>query len=894
MRNKFAIGFLLAIFVCFFVTPEIFAEGQFVRKQEIPIPEANLNNGGTGNMISGLDLDNDGKTEIYLVNDDWNDTPSELIPRIYKLELNGTEWQVVWSAVAPVPRQNTWPCLISGDLDKDGKLEIIWGPVNNLDANSQNPARVLVYESKGDGSDVMGVPDGSGGYLPNSSWSITTEDNKNIRPMRWVIADPDNDGTDELIFADRTGNSGSGYFFGVASVSDVPDNGDGSETWTLEVSGLDFNVQAGTTENKWDVAVIENRIYTFDEVEISKLWWDGSAWQYAALSPLAGGSSVQSAQVVDLNNDGTEEIILAVYDWGNDAYKGIYLVQEDADTLKNTELMNMSEYWPSGVRGPWGGASGDIDQDGYLDFVFGSRASTPNAAIFRLAYRGGDIANPANYQFSMIDSEYSEGGIWTVVNLANVDDDSELEVLYTSSTDAGVFPSLGTKPVVVLDYVSSELAFDNLIVAPEVLLNGAPPTGLLFKPGRIMDNGQTIWFCGVDGSARVSWVFRSIDGGKTFTHNATGVTGRAAQMDAFDATTAILGTAEGKIWQTIDGGATWTEKHSYTINVLAPGWFDGIRVLNQNVAVAYGDFEPNGNMYFVRTEDKGDTWTQITGMDYMNAAYGYYTWGLAACTVGQSIWCSATTMEYDSSYVFRSYDAGATWESFKIPTDVIPNYPRAIAFSDNNNGMIAARGGYVIKTADGGASWTATDNPDTSASSYVNGVVAIPNSNILLAMDDIGAYYTTDLGATWGKMNAPSETVGDNFVGGVFWDKDFGYFFTYNGLVLRFENQVTGVSNPKTNPVPVDFRLEQNYPNPFNPTTTIAFSLIKAKKVSLNVYNLMGEHVKTLVDGMVNVGNHSVTWDGTNSSNQKVTSGVYLYSLQIENQRMTKQMIFLK
>lgn len=895
MIGKIVTTLLLVAVALLLVAADNFAQPQFVRKAEIPIPEADLNNGGTGNMIAGTDIDKDGRVEIFLVNDNWNDTPNELIPRIYKLEREGDNWVVVWKATANIPKQNTWPCFAMGDLDKDGKPELYWGPVNFVEAGNENPPRILVFESKGDGSDEMGVPDGTGNYLPNAKWTITTENNANIRPMRWVIADPDNDGTEELVFADRTGKSGAGYFCGVVSVSNIPDNGDGSETWTLEVSGLDFGLKSGTTQNKWDVAVIGPHIYSFCEIEITKYTWDGSGWQYDALPPMAGGSPVQSAQVVDLNNDGTKEIILAVYDWGNDAYKGIYLLQEEADSLKRTELVNMSKYWPGGTRGPWGGASGDIDGDGHLDFVFGSRAATPNAAIFRLAYRGGDITNPGNYEFAMIDSMYADGGIWTVVNIANVDDDPEMEVLYTSSTDAGAFPNLGTKPIVVLDYAGPKpLTFDNMIIAPEVLLNGQPPTGLLFKPGRILDGGQTIWFCGVNATARQTYVFRSVDGGKTFTHNASPIPGRAAQMDAFDANIALVADAEGKIYKTTDGGATWTEKHSYMISVIAPGWFDAIRVLDANTAVAFGDFEPNGNMYFVRTTDKGETWNQITGIDFLGAAYAYYTWGTAASTVGSKVWCSATNMEYNASFVFRSFDLGVTWEGFTIPTEVIPNYPRSLTFSDENNGMIAARGGYVINSTDGGETWSPTDNPVASTDSYVNSVVAIPNSDIIIGLDDLGVFYTTDLGATWGQINTPAELDPDDYVSGVFLNKDFGYVFTYGGKVLRFEHQVTRVADRPVQPKPTEFVLDQNYPNPFNPTTTINYRVPQTEHVILTVFNLKGEEIKTLVDRTVAPGNYAVQWDGTDKANQRVTSGIYLYVLRVGNQQLAKRMLLVK
>ena len=53
-------------------------------------------------------------------------------------------------------------------------MEIIWGPVNNFVAGNETPDRIIVYESAGDGSDVMGVDDGAGGYRPNARWNIVS------------------------------------------------------------------------------------------------------------------------------------------------------------------------------------------------------------------------------------------------------------------------------------------------------------------------------------------------------------------------------------------------------------------------------------------------------------------------------------------------------------------------------------------------------------------------------------------------------------------------------------------------------------------------------------------------------------------------------------------------
>lgn len=85
------------------------------------------------------------------------------------------------------------------------------------------------------------------------------------------------------------------------------------------------------------------------------------------------------------------------------------------------------------------------------------------------------------------------------------------------------------------------------------------------------------------------------------------------------------------------------------------------------------------------------------------------------------------------------------------------------------------------------------------------------------------------------------------------------------------------------------FQLKQNYPNPFNPTTTISFSLDRACEVTLNVYNLRGEVVAEVASGAYGIGQHTVTFDGSN-----LASGVYLYRLKAENRSLENKMLLLK
>ena len=88
--------------------------------------------------------------------------------------------------------------------------------------------------------------------------------------------------------------------------------------------------------------------------------------------------------------------------------------------------------------------------------------------------------------------------------------------------------------------------------------------------------------------------------------------------------------------------------------------------------------------------------------------------------------------------------------------------------------------------------------------------------------------------------------------------------------------------------------LSQNYPNPFNPQTTIAFSLATKGHVSVRVYNVSGQLVRTLANETRDSGAHTVTWDGRDQAGSPVSSGVYFYKLEAGSFAQTKKMVLLK
>jgi hypothetical protein len=104
-----------------------------------------------------------------------------------------------------------------------------------------------------------------------------------------------------------------------------------------------------------------------------------------------------------------------------------------------------------------------------------------------------------------------------------------------------------------------------------------------------------------------------------------------------------------------------------------------------------------------------------------------------------------------------------------------------------------------------------------------------------------------------------------------------------------FSFGATGTSIDSEDGLPRMMTLNQNYPNPFNPTTDITFSLLQSTHARLDVFDILGQKVATLVDGTLPAGHHSATFDAS-----RLPSGVYMYRLQTGNEAQTRNMTLLK
>ena len=131
-------------------------------------------------------------------------------------------------------------------------------------------------------------------------------------------------------------------------------------------------------------------------------------------------------------------------------------------------------------------------------------------------------------------------------------------------------------------------------------------------------------------------------------------------------------------------------------------------------------------------------------------------------------------------------------------------------------------------------------------------------------------------------------------LGGVIGDQTWELPNGYNSTQEELAALHTQTAVKESSAQPVDFTLSQNYPNPFNPSTNIAFDLKKTAMVELNIYNVLGQRVKTLVNRTLTAGMHSVQWDGLDENKQDVASGIYIYELKSGDTRLCKKMMLLQ
>lgn len=199
---------------------------------------------------------------------------------------------------------------------------------------------------------------------------------------------------------------------------------------------------------------------------------------------------------------------------------------------------------------------------------------------------------------------------------------------------------------------------------------------------------------------------------------------------------------------------------------------------------------------------------------------------------------------------------------------------------------------HVYKTTNKGVSWMSisTNLPDAP----VNAIVIDPNRpEIIFVGTDVGAYYTINGGQSWQDAgpDLPLVSVYDMKIHDA---ENFLVAGTHGRSMYKLDlTQIIDIPDNRKISLK-DFCLLPNYPNPFNPITTIKYELTGNHHVKLKIFNILGQEICMLVNSAQSAGQYKVLWNGRNQKGKEVSSGVYLYRLEVNGYAQTKKMMFVK
>lgn len=326
-----------------------------------------------------------------------------------------------------------------------------------------------------------------------------------------------------------------------------------------------------------------------------------------------------------------------------------------------------------------------------------------------------------------------------------------------------------------------------------------------------------------------------------------------------------------------------------------------------NPAVAYELVEKTGYSRFTDDLESGTDYWQLDGFTLSTSRYHSYNHSLFSGNYNSShnkaIMAELFTVEqgdtlvfytwydieiyYDYGYVELSTDGGSVYTT--IPGSITSNY--------NPNGN--NRGNGITGSSSG---WIEAKFP---LDDYVGMVVLIKFSYLTDGYVSNPGMYIDDIYPIEGFSQVQvisSDITGNSYL---IEDRSDGTYYyqakakdiedQWSGFSNRIDVVVTGQSGISDDAVvPSEFALRQNYPNPFNAQTTISFSLASPGNIKLEIYDIAGRLVNTLIDSKLSAGNHQVIWDGRNNYDDNTASGVYFYKLTTAEKSSTYRMVLLK
>ncbi len=256
-----------------------------------------------------------------------------------------------------------------------------------------------------------------------------------------------------------------------------------------------------------------------------------------------------------------------------------------------------------------------------------------------------------------------------------------------------------------------------------------------------------------------------------------------------------------------------------------------------------------------------------------------------SCLGEDNIWVLGTTSE---GIAFYSSNAGADWvilgDTLSHANTLNYNF-----FSDQVYGILGDFTIYediifyaLILTNDGMDTYTLYD--DSTFGEYVYSCYFMDEQTIW-----VGGRFNMFISTNGGRSFAVYQNF-DTQIKDITFIDSTGFATGGNGSLYVYHPAVSNDEASVELPI-LDFNC---YPNPFNPETTISFNNPQNGRISLSIYNIKGQLVKTLLDEEIAVGTHSIVWNGTNEKGNSVTSGIYFTKITTTSSSLTKKMILLK
>jgi photosystem II stability/assembly factor-like uncharacterized protein len=381
------------------------------------------------------------------------------------------------------------------------------------------------------------------------------------------------------------------------------------------------------------------------------------------------------------------------------------------------------------------------------------------------------------------------------------------------------------------------------------------------------DNSNIIY-----AASRDSGVFKTTNGGSDWNQINNGIADnfiRSIAVHPQNGDIILAGTFLAGLYRTADGGQTWNSISQV----------DALSILDITFDKQYGD------TVYVGTISKGVYRSWDAGITWQHLFPDTITTNALEVIVDPQFTNIIYYSDPNEQQVYKSTDYGNTWNLFFEGNIIL-----SLAVDHLNSNIIYMGAQYdsLYKSINGGQTWDRI--PINNNSHIVEDIlIDFDNvNNVYLATVTGGVFRSTDGGLTWSELNTgltvqkvlqlkfhPLTTL-------------TMYASTNGGAIFMNENLVTGFFESKK-AYPNDFLLFQNYPNPFNPTTTIKYDLPLSSLVLIQIFNNLGEKVKTLYSGLQTGGNHKIVFDGSS-----LTSGIYFYQITTRNFTQTKKCLLLK